>query len=342
MYNIFAYRRDREISNAVQRSKAKSLREAAMHTQRTEELRKLSVGRALEWTKAHISKEFTQALHTGAAGPEDKNEWVLGTRSKDSSPNVYVRKYQPDKERVAAAETDYQNTHLNTSSDYDPKSPHKHMNWLRETDPGKFVGPARAVLHPQDATSRLNTAASKTRLTVLEGFDLYSALNPSLRARAKAKEIDLSEFNRFPNSSTTFSTPKQPDSDPYIDSLEPTVALLKRRDKSKDVSPKSFVTTSRDPWRTLPSQGMSLREKKTEDHMKKLEVASSVPNISHKAAQSTSTKVSNASSAGFSPKYYVKTYQTHITLAPLSLQSPQASPTRCQPIKPSHISQITP
>jgi hypothetical protein len=144
-------------------------------------------------------------------------------------------------------------------------------------------------------------------------------MNPKFRTRDKEKEMGLQEFSSFVKSfgkgQSAWATSKIYDGEKYVDGFAVTGDLSKKREKRKEVNTLDFALTSpKDPWRQWTSPRLSIREQKSLEQMRKLELAPSAPTF---RSAKTSAKSGPVSPNG-SQKLYMKTYETQVSLSPLA------------------------
>lgn len=308
MYNFFTHRREAESAEKRSKRASRSARLAVVKEQKKDQLRRVSIGRAVEWTGKHMSEDYAKTAKAGGIPLFHPSAHQFRLSPKESSQSIYLRHYVPAKERAEAAETDYNSAYLGCKQEYDRNSPHTHTDWVRKPDPRKFLYGPRTVHRQHDDESRLKTTASEKRLVSLEGIDRFKTTFPVFRPREKEKETDIAEFNHFvkgyDKQSTAWSTPPVYESARYIDGFAVTGDLSKKREKSKEVNPTDFALTSpKDPWSLWTSPNPSVRDLQSTEQLRKLEL---VPSQSL-------AKVSTL----LSPKYYMKTYETQVALVQL-------------------------
>ena len=319
MYNFFTHRKQQESAELQSKRASRSARIAVLKDQKNDQLRRVSVSRAVEWAGKHMSQDYARTVKEGGVPLFHPSAHQFRLTPKESSQSIYVRHYVPGKERAEAAATEYNSAYLGSRQEYDRNSPHNHTDWVRKPDPRKFIYGPRTVHKHQDDQSRLKTTASAKRLVTLDGFDRFKTTFPVFRPRSKDKDTDITEFNHFvkgyDKQSTAWSTPGIYDGEHYIDGYAVTGDLTKKRDKSKETNPTDFALTSpKDPWSLWTSPNPSVRDLKSAEQLSKLGLAASVGSL--KASTGPSTAL-------LSPKYYMKTYETQVAQVQLGTKMTQ-------------------
>jgi len=314
MYNFFTHRRDAESAEQQSKRASRSARLAVVKEQKKDQLRRVSIGRAVEWTGKHMSEDYAKTVKAGGIPLFHPSSHQFRLSPKESSHSIYVRHYVPAKTRAEAAATDYSHAYLGCKQEYDRNSPHTHTDWVRKPDPRKFLYGPRTVYKRQDDESRLKTTASEKRLVSLEGIDRFKTTFPVFRPRTKEQDTDITEFNHFvkgyDKQSTAWATPPVYESERYIDGFAVTGDLSKKREKAKEVNPTDFALTSpKDPWSLWTSASPSVRDLKSAEQLRKLDLVPS--------SQSPTKATTGPSSALLSPKYYMKTYETQVAAVQL-------------------------
>lgn len=318
MYNVFTHRKETEKAEIEAKKVRRSARLAVVKEQKKDEMRRVSVGRAVEWVGKHMSEDYANTVKSGGVPLFHPSAHQFRLSPKESSRNIYLRHYLPGKDRAEASEADYNSSHLSCRQNYNINSPHTHTDWIRRPDPRKFLCGAHTVYHPQSDSTRLKTSASASRIVTLEGIDRFKIACPVFRPRTKEKDMDMVEFNRFvkpyDQRSTAWMTPEVYDGEKYVDGYAVIGDISKRRNKEKEVNDKDFALTSpKDPWSVWTTPNPSVRDLNSAEQLRKLEL---VP--SSRSAKSTA----GTASLQLSPKFYKKTYESQVTLVPLISRKP--------------------
>ena len=146
-----------------------------------------SLSRVTLWTERHLDPSLTRstrssALHEGAIPLVHPS--FHDFRGKSDRKNVYVRRYQPAKDRATHAEEDYQGAHLEAA-------PYVQINSL-ETEhwllPTSHTRPLQLVLHrfrTQNARERVISKVKTMRGMGGETVDRFKIDFPVLREKGK-------------------------------------------------------------------------------------------------------------------------------------------------------------